>query len=116
MFNTDIELGAGHVVRAAAITTNSYVAGNVVSMGNQNTLGLEVDFTLGSLTSMEIKIEVSNDAGTTYAQQVSESTTGAETTVTLHNYTFEVTGIYSLQIRPASMVLPNPTSSATRNR
>lgn len=86
-------------VRSAAILTNSYVAGNVFSMTRDNTLGLEVDFTIGSLTSLDLKVEVSNDGGTTYAQQVSESTTAGETTVSLHAYTFEATGIYSVQIR-----------------
>lgn len=56
-----------YVVRSAAVLTNSYVAGNVVGNDTdfssnpvhlQNQLVLLVDFTLGSLTSADIKIEV----------------------------------------------------------
>lgn len=56
-----------YVVRSAAILTNAYVAGNVIGNDTeftsapitmQNQLVLLIDFTLGSLTSADIKIEV----------------------------------------------------------
>lgn len=53
-------------VRAAAILTNSYVAGTVLeNCQNYNSLSLNIAFTKGSLTDCQIKIEVSKD-GTNY--------------------------------------------------
>jgi hypothetical protein len=57
-------------VRDAAILTTSYVAGTVIGLDSEdsihqlhvkNQLVLKVDFTIGSLTSVEIKIEYSHD-------------------------------------------------------
>jgi hypothetical protein len=63
-------------IRTAAILTNAYVAGTLISPANmaytiaQNELLLYIDFTLGSLTDAQIKIEFSND-GITYFQECS---------------------------------------------
>ena len=89
-----------HIIREAAVLTNSYVAGNIIGDASEyNTLSLEVDFTLGSLTSMEMKVEVSND-GTNWYQQVAESTSGGSTTVSLDERTWDATGKYAFLIRP----------------
>lgn len=96
----DIEVSK-HAVRTSAILTGSYVAGTVFKMDRQNTLNLEIDFTIGSLTDLKVKIEVSNDSGTTYGQEVTLGTpSSGETTVSLHNYKFTASGIYSINIQP----------------
>ncbi len=60
-------------VRSAAILTTSYVAGTVLEDCQKfNALILNIDFTKGSLTDCQIKIEVSTD-GTTYRQLLSDS-------------------------------------------
>lgn len=85
-------------VRDAAILTNSYVAGTVLSETNvYNQLILLVDFTIGSLTSLQIKVETSND-GTTYYQETALSTSGGTTTATVNEYSFSATGKYRIPI------------------
>lgn len=60
-------------VRAAAILTDAYVAGTVIENAQKfNQLILNVDFTVGSLTDCQIKVEVSMD-GTNYYQLLSDS-------------------------------------------
>lgn len=86
-------------VRSAAILTTSYVAGTVIEdIKNNNQLVLLVDFTKGSLTSLEIKIEVSDD-GTNYYQETSESFTAGVGTVSLAYRTIDTTGAYEI-LRP----------------
>jgi len=90
-------------VRAAAILTNSYVAGTVISPLSganpalRNQLNLLVSFTVGSLTSAEIKVEFSHD-GTTYFQDTFESIVGGESTLSLGNYKLTATGNYIISI------------------
>jgi len=71
-------------VRPSAILTGSYVAGTVLeSCERYNTLALKVNFTKGSLTDAQIKIEVSKD-GTTYETlTVDAFTAGLNTPVAL---------------------------------
>lgn len=92
-------------VRSAAILTSSYVAGTVIgptseggltpSQGNQ--LIVYVSFTIGSLTSGELKVEFSND-GSTYYQQTFTSVSGGTSTATIGNYTWTATGNYRFEI------------------
>lgn len=89
-------------VRAAAILTGSYVAGTVLSpfKGNpalRNQLNLLVDFTIGSLTTAEIKIEFSTD-GTTYFQDTFESITGGTSELSLGVYQLSATGKYVINV------------------
>jgi hypothetical protein len=90
-------------VRAAAILTDAYVAGTVISPlsganpGLRNQLNLLIAFTIGSLTSAEIKVEFSHD-GTTYFQDTFESISGAESTLSLGNYKLTATGNYVISI------------------
>ena len=56
-------------VRAAAILTNAYVSGDIITDAQSyNQLILEGYFTKGSLTDAQIKIEFSWD-GTNYTQE-----------------------------------------------
>jgi Rps23 Pro-64 3,4-dihydroxylase Tpa1-like proline 4-hydroxylase len=71
-------------VRPAAILTDAYVAGTVLeNCEKYNSISLLIDFTKGSLTDTQIKIEVSAD-GTNYYQIHDDSiTTGVNSPVAL---------------------------------
>ena len=91
-------------VRAAAILTGSYVAGTVIgpltTLSNpalQNQLNVMVAFTIGSLTTAEIKVEYSVD-GTTYFQDTFEAISGGTATMTLGAYQLSATGNYVISI------------------
>lgn len=93
-------------VRSAAILTTAYVAGNVIgnttdfSQGGvhlKNQLELYIDFTVGSLTDVLIKIEFSND-GTTYFQEASSSISSGLDTVSPLEHKFTATGKYRLAL------------------
>lgn len=89
-------------VRSAAILTTSYVAGTVINYSNanpalNNQLLLYVDFTIGSLTTAEIKVEYSHD-GSTYFQETFESISGGTATLSLGIYQIGSTGKYVIAI------------------
>lgn len=91
-----------YAVRAAAILTNAYVAGTVLSYVNanpalRNQLNLLVDFTIGSLTSVSLKVEYSHD-GTNYYQETFEAISAGVSTLSLGVYTIAVTGKYTINI------------------
>ena len=70
-------------VRSSLILTTSYVAGTVIGdIKDNNQLVLLVDFTKGSLTTAEIKIEFSDD-GVNYYQEASSSVTGGTDSISL---------------------------------
>lgn len=89
-------------IRSAAILTGSYVAGTMISPFNvnpalRNQMNVLFSFTIGSLTSAEIKIEYSHD-NVTYFQDTFESIAAGTSTLTLGNYTFSATGNYVLSL------------------
>lgn len=89
-------------IRASAVLTTSYVAGTVVSYANanpalRNQMNLLVDFTIGSLTSAQIKVEYSHD-GTTYFQDTFESVAAGTSTLSLGNYSIAATGKYVISL------------------
>jgi len=84
-------------VRSSLVLTNSYVAGTVLTgLKNFNQLVIEVDFTIGSLTSMELKVEFLN--GAVYSQETFSSLSGSTSTDTLGEHTMTATGIYNIPI------------------
>lgn len=91
-------------VRTAAILTNSYVAGTIIGADNlnhnelNNQLILLVDFTLGSLTNGEIKVEFSSD-GTNYYQETFASITANVETDTVGTHQMTATGAYRIPIQ-----------------
>lgn len=89
-----------HIVRAVAVATSSYVAGTVFSSDEHNCLGILVKYTKGDETSLQVKVESSIDAGTTYGQQTAESASGGTITVSLAERTFTATGNYWITITP----------------
>jgi hypothetical protein len=104
MFTPDIELPQPRTVRASAVLTNAYVAGTLpVSFDHHNALGIEVNYTKGDETSMQLKVEVSNDpavASPTWAQQTTETTSSGTITVALGERSFSATGVYSIFLTP----------------
>jgi len=94
-------------VRSAAVLTNSYVAGTVIGLSSdpasdhnelRNQLILLVDFTLGSLTTAEIKVEFSPD-NSTWFQEVFGSISGGTETDTLGIHQIATTGLYRIPIQ-----------------
>lgn len=93
-------------VREAAILTTSYVAGEIIDgtcdLTNQknqanlfNQSVLYVDFTKGSLTSAEIKIEFSYDGTNWYQETFGSISSGVETN-TVGEHKIEATGSYRI--------------------
>ena len=75
-------------VRAADVLTNSYVAGTILTGCEKfNTLTLNVDFTIGSLTDAQIKVELSTN-GTDYYQLLSDSIASGVNTPAVLVYKF----------------------------
>lgn len=85
-------------VRSAAILTTSYVAGTVLDSTHEyNQLILLVDFTIGSLTSLEVKVEFSPD-GTAYYQETFQAVSAGTATESLGAHTMTATGKYRITI------------------
>lgn len=93
-------------IRSSAVLTGSYVAATVLGPQGgvpgadpvaNNQLALLISFTIGSLTSAEIKVEFSND-GTTYYQETSSSVSSGTSTDSLVTHTITATGNYRLLI------------------
>src|SRR6266478_6473822 len=92
-------------VRSAAILTNSYVAGTVIGAEdgagdyphNGNQLIVYVDVTLGSLASVQVKLEFSHE-NSSYFQEGFSSISGATDTMNLGEHSFSVSGKYRLAI------------------
>lgn len=78
-------------VRAAAILTNSYVAGTVIGpVQNQDQLIVYYQATKGSLTDIDIKVEFSPD-NTTWYQETAEAVSGEEATLNPLHRTIDAT-------------------------
>lgn len=101
MFNPNLSIGSPFIVRnlSAAVGT-AYEAGTAFSMDSHNAIGLEVLYTKGNETSLQVKVEGSNDGGSIYVQQVAESTSGGTTTISLNERSFAASGNYSILITP----------------
>lgn len=85
-------------MRAAAVTTTSYVAGTVFSIDEHNAVGLEITIVKNDETSFEFKVESSIDGGTTYGQQVTQSATGGTTTLAPNVYSITGASLAATQI------------------
>lgn len=87
-------------VRSSLILTTSYVAGTIIDTTAQamkfNQLILNCDFTKGSLTSLEIKLEYSND-GTTYRQLATQGVSGGTITLTPVEYSMVCSSLGATQ-------------------
>jgi hypothetical protein len=82
----------------AQALTASYVAGSAFDLITKyNRLVLLIDFTLGSLTSAQYKIEFSPDGNTWYQEVASAATAGAITD-SLAEHTLSATGKYRVPL------------------
>jgi hypothetical protein len=107
------------VIRSAAILTNAYVAGNTIgptaSMvtsggvsptitnfkpSDYRSLTLLVDFTIGSLTDAQIKVECQNSPDTAFYQLTSEAVAAGVSTVSPKVFKLAATGKYYITIDP----------------
>ena len=85
-------------VRSAAVLTGSYVAGTtIVTRNAYNQAVIYLNFTIGSLTSLELKVEFSNDNSTFY-QETASSVSGGTSTDTILEHTYSATGKYRIPI------------------
>lgn len=85
-------------VRSSAILTDTYVAGTAIdTQGDYNQAVINVAFTIGSLTTAEIKVEFSND-GTTYYQETNGAGSGATVTETLAAHQISAAGNYRIPV------------------
>ena len=94
-------------IREAAVLTTSYVTadevlgeksspgGSIVAEHNQ--LHLYIDFTLGSLTSSQVKVEFSID-NENWFQETTLSVSSGTQTVNLSEYEFTASGQYRVEI------------------
>lgn len=75
---------ATSTLRSAAVATNSYVASNYVECFYFDRVGVFVDYTIGSTTSVELRFEISEDATLwrEYTSTNTSATTGSVTTST----------------------------------
>lgn len=90
------------LLRPSTVLTNSYVASTILGpdfysrgVENNNQLVIYFNFTIGSLTDAQIKVEFSPD-GTTWYQESFSSISGATDTVSLGIHKFTATGGYRL--------------------
>lgn len=85
-------------VRSSAVLTTSYVAGTVLeNIHDYNQLVLLVDFTIGSLTSVQVKVEFSFD-GTNFFQDSNAAVSGGTSTITSNEYTKTTTGGFVIKL------------------
>lgn len=92
-------------VRSSAVLTNSYVAGTILGAETSHpTLVHEytqaivnLDLTLGNLTSAQLKIEFSKD-GTTYEQETASAVSGGTSTDTAIEHSFSAAGNYRIPV------------------
>lgn len=90
-------------IRAAAILTTGFVSGESdltpfnVNPALRNQVNLLIDFTIGSLTSLNIKVQYSND-GTTWYDETFQTITAGTAAMSLGLYNFTATGKYVLSI------------------
>ncbi len=93
-------LGTPVVSRAAAILTNGYVAGSAIDVSAYDQIVIYAEFTKGSLTDLDIKVEFSPD-NTIWVQETFASILGDTSTETLGIHTYSATGNYRLPVEVA---------------
>ena len=85
-------------IRASLVLTDAYVAGTVLDLSAKyDKIALLLDFTKGSLTTAEIKVEFSPDNINWYQETASAITSGVSAD-TLKSHQIDTTGKYRLVI------------------
>lgn len=94
-------------IASAVALTSSYVAATLISLDEQNSLGINVAYTKGDETTMQMKIDISTDGGTTWYQQTTEGISGGTITVTAGERSYTGSGNYSTIIYPIKVAAPS---------
>lgn len=89
-----------YTVRAVSAPTASYVAGTVFSLDTENFVGVQIAYSKGDETSVQVKVELSIDGGLTYGQQETESVSGGTITATLGERSYGASGTYAFILNP----------------
>ena len=87
-----------NIIRASSVLTTSYVAGDVIEVNNKSQLTLLVSFTIGSLTSVTLKLGVSYDGVTYYQVPVLNYNSGGNYSPLLKTITLTATGNWVINI------------------
>lgn len=89
------------VLRAAAAPTSSYVAATLLSADEHNAIGLLISYVKGDETSIQIKVESTNDpvgsANPTWYQQVTATPTGGTTVLAPNEYSITAASVATSQ-------------------
>lgn len=86
--------------RAAAILTNGYVASAAIDVSTSNQVIFFINFTIGSLTDADLKVEFSPD-GTNWYQETYAVISGDTSAETLGIHTYGASGAFRLPIEVA---------------
>lgn len=100
-------------IRSTSTLTGAYVAATVFSIDRKNEVGIEVIYTKGDETNASVKVEVSNDGGTTWIQQDAQAVSSGTVTESLAVHVFAATGNYALVINPVRSQLMRVSTLAT---
>jgi hypothetical protein len=92
-------------VRAALALTNSYVAGTQYDVERADGATIIVDYTIGSSTSIEIKVELSPDTVGTAAGSSEWAQTLDPADGTLREWTFSATGKFAIELPESGGIL-----------
>lgn len=90
------------VTPAATILTLGYVAGAIISTDEANALCVDLTYTHGDETSIQVKVESTNDSGTltntsNWYQQVTQTASGGTATITPAIYSMTAAGLPTTQ-------------------
>lgn len=86
-------------IRPSAVLTTSYVAATLIELDQDDQeVVLYVDFTIGSLTTAELKVEFSDERAGTYFQETVENISESAITLATPPRQLNATGRYRIAI------------------
>ena len=98
MRDTTLQRQRLETIRTSSALTAEYVAGEVIEINNKSQCTLLVEFTIGSLTSMTLKFEVSYDGITYYQLPVMVAGTGGDSSPSLETITLSATANWAFNM------------------
>lgn len=88
-------------IATTTLLTSSYVAGSLISTDEANTLCLDFIYIKGDETSIQIKVESTNEinaaSGSNWYQQITQSASGGTTTLTPNIYSMTASSAAATQ-------------------
>jgi len=89
------------VFAAATALTNAYVAGAIMSCDEANMIAIDVIYTKGDETSIQIKVEGTNDttpaSGSAWYQQITQTASGGTVTIAPAIYSMTAASAATIQ-------------------